>query len=636
MLENIRENSQGLVAKIILGFIILTFAVAGIGSYTNSVDTSIAEVNGVKISQASFDKAFQQQRANMAQQYGEMFETLASDASYMANFRNSIVDNLINQELIDQASSDLSIRVSDAQIKKTIREMPAFQVEGEFDNNRYLAVINQNGFYQSSDFRDYLRVEMTRRQLSQALVATEFSVPFQEKQVMALQNQKRDLRYAIISAEQFIDGVSVTDEEILQYYQANQARYQNAEKVKVDYITIDVNEIAKNITVSDQELQDYYQSNIANYRQEEQRRVSHILIENEDDEAAAIAKIEDIQTRLANGEEFAALAEELSADVFSGENGGDLEWIERGAMDEAFDDAAFALTEIGEVSDVVETDFGLHLIKLTALEDEKVKPFSDVVEDLRVMVSQNKAQDKYFELQQRAAELSFEVPDSLEDAAGAINVNVQTSDWLTKNSNSAPFDSPKAIEAAFSSLVLEERLNSDIIEVSDSLALVLRVNEYQAANVKPLDEVKATISETLTAQKAQTQAQTAAEELLASLRSEEAVDEQLAASQTSFEQQADVARYGSNLDANLVREAFKLPHPKEDTVSATTVSLTTGDYAVVNVTAVNESEETETAPRLAEQLTQQLAQSAYASYVEALKAEAKITRRSSIQASNQY
>ncbi|OKY25364.1 SurA N-terminal domain-containing protein [Thalassotalea sp. PP2-459] len=636
MLENIRENSQGLVAKIILGFIILTFAVAGIGSYTNSVDTSIAEVNGVKISQASFDKAFQQQRANMAQQYGEMFETLASDASYMANFRNSIVDNLINQELIDQASNDLSIRVSDEQIKKTIREMPAFQVEGEFDNNRYLAVINQNGFYQSSDFRDYLRVEMTRRQLSQALVATEFSLPFQEKQVMALQNQKRDLRYAIISAEQFIDSVSVTDEEISQYYQANQARYQNAEKVKVDYITIDVNEIAKNITVSDQELQDYYQSNIANYRQEEQRRVSHILIENEDDEAAAIAKIEDIQTRLANGEEFAALAEELSADVFSGENGGDLEWIERGAMDEAFDDAAFALTEVGEVSDVVETDFGLHLIKLTALEDEKVKPFSDVVEELRVTVSQDKAQDKYFELQQRAAELSFEVPDSLEDAAGAINVNVQTSDWLTKNSNTAPFDNPKAIEAAFSSLVLEERLNSDIIEVSDSLAIVLRVNEYQAANVKPLDEVKATISETLTAQKAQTQAQTAAEELLASIRNEEAVDEQLAASQTSFEQQADVARYGSNLDANLVREAFKLPHPKGDTVSATTVSLTTGDYAVVNVTAVNESEEAETTPRLAEQLTQQLAQSGYASYVEALKAEAKITRRSSIQASNQY
>lgn len=636
MLENIRENSQGLVAKIILGFIILTFAVAGIGSYTNSVDTSIAEVNDVKITQVSFDKAFQQQRNRMAQQYGEMFETLASDPTYMANFRNGIVDNLINQELIDQAANDMSIRVSDEQIKKTIREMPEFQVEGTFDNNRYLAMINQAGFYQSSDFRDYLRVEMTRRQLSQALVATEFSLPYQEKQVMALQNQKRDLRYATIKSEQFAESVSVSDEEILQYYQANQSRYQNAEKVKVDYIVIDVNEIAKNITVSEQELQEYYQSNIANYRQEEQRRVSHILIENEGDEAAAKAKIENIQTRLANGEEFAALAEELSADVFSGENGGDLEWIERGAMDEAFDDAAFALTEVGEVSDVVETEFGLHLIKLTALEDEQVKPFSEVAEELRLTVSQEKAQDKYFELQQRAAELSFEVPDSLEDAAAAIDVEVQTSDWLTKASNTAPFDNPKAIDAAFSSLVLEERLNSDIIEVNDSLALVLRVNEYQAANVKPLNEVKATINETLTAQKAQAQAQTAADELLASLTAGEAVEEKLSAYQTNFEEQKDVGRYGNGLDANLVREAFKLPHPNDDNISATTVNLTSGDFAVVNVTAVKESEETQTAPRLAEQLTQQLAQSAYASYVESLRAEANITRRSSIQASNQY
>ena len=148
MLENIRESSQGVVAKIILGFIILTFAVAGIGSYTNNVDNSVAEVNGEKISKADFDKAYQSQRNRMAKQFGDMFDTLSSDANYMANFRKGVIDNLVNERLVDQITGEMAIRVSDQRIKETIREMPEFQVEGQFDNNRYLAIINQAGFYQ--------------------------------------------------------------------------------------------------------------------------------------------------------------------------------------------------------------------------------------------------------------------------------------------------------------------------------------------------------------------------------------------------------------------------------------------------------------------------------------------------------
>ena len=146
MLENIRENSQGVIAKVILGFIILTFAVAGIGGYSSSVDTSVAEVNGEKISQQAFDQAYQAQRNRMAQQFGDMFDTLSADPSYMANFRNGVLDNLINEKLIDQSVRELAIRISDEDLKKTIREMPEFQVNGVFDNNRYLAIINQSGF----------------------------------------------------------------------------------------------------------------------------------------------------------------------------------------------------------------------------------------------------------------------------------------------------------------------------------------------------------------------------------------------------------------------------------------------------------------------------------------------------------
>ncbi|GAA5136891.1 SurA N-terminal domain-containing protein [Thalassotalea piscium] len=635
MLENIREKSQGVTAKVILGLVILTFAFAGIGSYTNSVDTSVAQVNDMKITQSDFDKAYQNQRNRMAQQFGEMFDTLSADANYMANFRSSVLENLINEKLIDFATAELAIRVSDERIKQTIREMPEFQVDGKFDNNRYLALINQAGFYQTSDFRDYLRVEMTRRQLNQALIASEFSLPYEEAQLTGLQNQKRDIRFAQISAEQFKASVEVTEQDINDYYQNNQNRFQNQEKVKVNYIALSVDDIADKVEVTAADLEQYYQQNIAKYQQNEQKRFSHILIEIGDDEAAAKAQITDILTKANSGEDFAVLAEEFSADTFSGENGGDLEWIEPGVMDDAFDEAAFALSSVGSISDVVQTDFGFHIIKLTELKPEQIKDFAEVKDEIQQLVSTQKAEDKFFELQQEMARLSFEFPDSLEDAAGAVGGKVQTSDWLTRFGNTAPFDNAKVLDAAFSDIVVKERLNSDIIEVNDSLALVLRTNEYQAANTKPLAEVSEQIKTMLIAEKATEKAQNIAQELLTAFKAGEDVTAQLAAVNASFEVKNDIARFGAELDNNIAKEAFKLPHPVEGTLSASTVTMNNGDLALLEVSAVKEGEPA-TNSNFAQQHSQQLAQATYKSFIDALRDQAKITRREVVQSSEQF
>ncbi len=626
MLERIRESSQGLAAKIILGFIILTFAVAGIGSYTNSADTSVAEVNGEKISQADFEKAYQAQRNRMVQQFGDMFDTLSSNAEYMANFRNSIVDSLINERLVDQITNDMAIRVSDQRIKQTIREMPEFQVEGKFDNNRYLAIINQAGFYQSSNFRDYLRTEMVRRQLTQSLLASEFSLPYQEVQLTALQNQLRDFRFATLSSAQFEQDIEILDTEISEYYLANQNRFQNQEKIKVDYIALDVNDIALTVAVTDEDIDRYYQENIANYQQDEQRRVSHILIEFGDDEVAAKNQIDQLLKKVNEGEDFASIAKEFSADTFSGENGGDLEWLEVGVMDEAFEQAAFALTTVGTVSDVVKTDFGYHLIKLTELKPEQLTPLADVAEELKATVSKQKAEDKFFELQQEMARLSFEFPDSLDDAATAIDSEVQTSDWISRMGNSAPFNDPKIIDTVFSDLIVNEQVNSDIIEVSDSLAIVLRANQYQPANVKPLSEVSDLIKQTLVSQKASDKARILADELLVSFKAGNDILEQLTANGSAFVAKVDVMRQGSDVDSSIVNEAFRLPHPTEGQLSASTLVLNNGDLALIELQTVK-SGDTKPNPSFAQQQTQQLAQMSYQSFVETLRAKAEISKR---------
>ncbi len=633
MLENIRESSQGMAAKIILGLVILTFALAGIGSYTNSTDTSVADVNGEKISLQDFNKAYQAQRNNMQQQYGEMFETLAADQTYMANFRNGVVDSLINQRLVDQNSANLAIRVSDDRIKKTILTMPEFQVDGVFDNNRYLALINQAGFYQSSDFRDYLRLEMSRRQLTQALVLSEFSLPYQSTMIAELQNQTRDIRFASIGLEQFKSSVEITDEEINNFYQENQERFLNQEKVKVNYITLNVEDIAKNIVVSDDDVKAFYEENINDFGDEEQRRISHILIEVDEDEDAAKAQAESILAQINAGGDFAELAKQYSSDTFSGENGGDLDWLERGSMDEVFDEQAFALAEIGDVSNVVQTEYGFHLIKLTDLKPAVVQPLIEVFDDLKIRISKQKAQEEFYVLQQEMARLSFEFPDSLDDAAEAVNTQVKTSEWLSRNNNTGVFSNVRAIDAAFSDLVLNEQLNSDVIEVSDSLAIVVRLNEYQAANVKPLAEVTEAIKYNLVAEKAKTEAQNVMDELLVEMQSGADITAKLVEYSTAFETKADVVRYSPEVAPAIVEKAFTLPHPVEGTVSAGLSDLANGDFVLVEVQAVKNME-AKLSSDIENQQVNQLAQSAYLAYVESLKEDASITKNTLVPSVN--
>jgi len=632
MLENIRESSQGVTAKIILGLVILTFALAGIGSYTNSADTSIATVNGDKISQQAFNKAYQAQRNRMAQEYGDMFNTLANDSNYMANFRQGVLDNLINERLIDQSAESLAIRVSDERLKKTIRAMPEFQIDGVFDNNRYLAIINQSGFFQSSNFRDYLRVEMTRRQLSQALISTEFNLPYQEKLQQALQNQTRDIRFATLSAKQFEADIEVSEEAIKTYYQANQVRFENKQQVKVDYIRLTVANIAKTIEVSDEEIASYYQDNITNFTQAEQRRVAHILIEfTEGDrasEAAAKTEAEAVLVRIAQGEDFATLAKALSNDTFSGENGGDLDFIEPGVMEPSFDEAAFALVTVEDTTELVKTSFGYHIIKLTELKKQVIQSLVEVETELQAKVSNEKALDKFYAQTQEMARVSFEFPDSLEDAASEVNTTIETSAWLSNSgintNNKAPFNDPKVLEAAFSDLVLQDNLNSDIIELNDNEALVLRLNTYQAASVKPLAEVQTQIEKILVAQKATEKAQSTIEALLVQFKAGNDITEQLTKNYVSFTVKEKVARYGADLDQSITREAFILPHPLEGTISASTVALSNGDLALVEVQAVNVLDSIAN-PELGQQQTAQLAQSAYKSYVNSLKIGVEIS-----------
>ncbi|MEC7690304.1 MAG: SurA N-terminal domain-containing protein, partial [Pseudomonadota bacterium] len=383
MLERIREGSQGPWAMIIIGLVVLSFVFAGVGSYLNSSgETVAATVNGEEIGLNELERAYQSQRSRMESQYGESVSALFADEGYMQQFRRGVLDSLIDEKLVEQKARELGLRVGDDQIRDTIRSMPEFQLGGQFNNDRYLALLRQNG-YQPSDFRDFLRTQLTREQLTRALGVSDFALPGEARRVFDLQAQTRDARYVVVDAAPFADEVEISDADIQGYYDANITSFDTEEKVSVAYVKLSVDDLKGDVTVSDDDVSAWYEENKDQYRDEEQRRVSHILIETGDDEAAAKAKAEALLAEIKGGADFATVAEENSEDSFSAENGGDLDYITPGMMDDAFDSAVFSLKNVGDVTDVVKTEFGFHIIKLTDLKPETIKPFSDVAGEIR-------------------------------------------------------------------------------------------------------------------------------------------------------------------------------------------------------------------------------------------------------------
>ena len=621
MLERIREGSQGIIAQVIIGLVILTFALAGVGSYlTASADEPAAKVNGQEIPLSSLERAYQNERARMESQFGAAFSELASDAEYLKNFRQGILDRLIADELLSQAADDLGLRVSDAQIRKTIVEMPEFQLDGKFNNDRYLALLRQSGF-QPAGFVDYMRKEMTRQQVSQAVLGSEFALQNEAELVHLLQQQTRDVRFVQIPASKFASDIQVSEQEIQDYYQQNLSAYDTQEQVSLEYVRLTLEDLIAKTQVSDEEVQQYYNDNMGQYRADEQRKASHILIEFGDDEAAAEQQAEAILAKATAGEDFAELAKANSADTFSAENGGDLDWIERGGMDPAFDDAVFSLQQVGDISALVKTSFGFHIIKLTDLKPEAITPFEQVKEDIALATKTEKANTEFFNLQQRMNELAFEVPDSLEDVAAEAEQELQVSGLFSRTTAPQSLSNAKVVNAAFSPELIDEGVNSEVIEISPEEVVVIRVAKHEPVRTKGLDEVSSQIEAQLSADKSQQQAKAWAEAQVVKLEQEQDITQDLTAYELSWQDKEKVTRFATELATSVREQAFKMAEKAVDVVE-----LADGNVALVELLKVNNPDSSDEAQlaSLERRLAANHGQQLYTDFVEALKAKADI------------
>lgn len=633
MLEKIREGSQGWLAQAILGIVILTFALAGVGSYLgNSSTPAAATVNGEEISRDELEQRYQNKRARMEQQYGQMFAQLAADESYMRTFRQSALDELIVEELEQQLAENLGLRVDDETLKEQLRSLPQFQLDGKFNNDQYLAWMRQVG-YQPNQLRNDVYASAVLGQLRQSIQLTDFTLPSEVKSYNELDKQTRDIEYIVFKKDDYKDKVTLSDEDKTHYYEEHLESFRTQEMVALEYVELKIENIMKTIAVSDAELEKHYQDTIANYRNNiARKRVSHILVDFADDEDAAKAKAESLLARVKGGEDFAAVAKEASDDTFSGENGGDLDWIEQGDMgSEEFDAVVFALKNVNDISEVFRTDSGFHIAKLTGDEPESVKSFADVKEEVASAFKRNQAYEIFTDKQAQLSELAFEVPDTLEDAAGAIGEQVKETALFGRIGAPAAVNFPAVVQAAFSEPVLQEQLNSELIEINDDHVMIIRVKKHEPSRIQSQEEVAGRIESALQREKAEALAKAEADALLAKLNGSQKLSDNDETKALTVVNKAGAERFSSDVDSTIRADVFKMPHPAEGKVSAEVIKMSTGDYALVTLSKVTTGTQPEDVTATEQRLSSQNSQKSYKSFVEALKEKAEIFKEGVVQ-----
>ncbi|WOC77751.1 SurA N-terminal domain-containing protein [Stutzerimonas frequens] len=617
MLQNIRDNSQGWIAKTIIGIIVVLLALTGFDAIFNAASNSqtAAEVNGEEISRYDLDQAMNMQRRQLAQQLGSDFDPSMLDERLL---RNAALGSLIDRMLLLQSAKSADFAFSREALDQLILQTPEFQVDGVFNAARFDQVLQQMG-YSRVQFRQLLEQEMLIGQLRAGISGTGFVTDQQVENFARLEMQTRDFDTLTIPARS--DTIEVSDEQISEYYEANADRFRTPEQVIVEYVELKKESFFDQVEVSDEELQALYQKQIANLA--EQRRAAHILIEtgaeSGDDEAKA--KIDEIAARVKGGEDFAAVAKEVSQDPGSANEGGDLGFAGPGVYDPAFEEALYALKE-GEVSAPVRSEFGWHIIKLLGVQSPEVPSLESMRPELVRELKAQQVEQRFVEVSKQLEDSAFEASD-LAQPAQELGLMVQTTEPFGRDGGQGIAANRQVVQAAFSDEVLVDGANSSVIELDPDTSIALRVKEHLQPAAIPLADVRDDIVEQLQQSLAAERAQEKGERLLADLRNGEQADGQWQTIEAAGRSQEGVA-------PALLQQVFRMPRPAEQgKPSYAGVALSNGDYAVVRLNGVNEPEASlsdEEKLNFRRFLASRMGQQDFAAFRQKLQAQAEIER----------
>ncbi|MEO0422238.1 MAG: SurA N-terminal domain-containing protein [Pseudomonadota bacterium] len=620
MLQQLREYATGPVAFVLLGTIALSFVFFGIDFGAAGANVAM-RVNGEEIPRQEVE-ALVRQNVNRIAQSSQ--GALTPELEQLV--RSNSISLLVNQTLVEQAAERLGYRVGDAQVAEQIRSVPDFQIDGEFDRQLYVDALAANN-RTASGFEAQVRQDIERRQILAALEQTSFVTTAEVQRRVALTNQTRTIDYFQIPAGA-LDEVEVADEEIQTRYEDFADVYTQAETVEVQYVELLLADVAQGIEMDEAELLEAYEADKElRYLTPEERSVSYILVEGTDERSPIEARelAADLVTQLDNGADFAELAAALSEDasIISG----DLGWVLPDGLDPALSEAAFA-ADAGAVTGPVQTSFGWHVLKVNEVRGGDLTPFEEVREQILSQLQEERAEGLFIDRGDELAELVFQNAGSLEPAAEALALDLKTVAGVSEIAGAAVASNPDVRRAIFSPPVLEDGLNSDVIELEFGHLVAVRVIDRTPASLRPLEDVRDSIVSVLSAQKAQEATAALGEEIEARVRdgeSLEAIAEELESVQAPA-LAVDITRRSRDVPSQLVTEVFAQPEPVEGSDPVVGgVALFGGNYAIYRLTGVKDGElSAEEGASLRAQLTREAASQEFEGFVQSLREQADI------------
>jgi peptidyl-prolyl cis-trans isomerase D len=635
MFEFIRTHRR-LMQFLLLLFIIPSFAFFGLESYTSFRDSgnAVANVAGQSITQEEWDAAQREQMERFRQMFGAQFDANMFDTP---EAKRNILDNLIAQRALAAEAARDHLSISDQTLQQTILAVPGLTgADGKFDSERYRALLAMQGMTPKM-YEARLRHDLALQQVNAAIQSTAFAPKAVAARLSDLNAQEREVQELSFKSADFASQVKVNDDMLKAYYDKNGSQFEIPEQAKAEYVVLNNDVVASQITVTDADIKAYYEQNAKRYTADEQRRASHILIAvnknaSDADKAAAKAKAEKLLAQVRkNPGDFAKLAKENSEDPGSAERGGDLDYFGKGMMVSQFEDAAFKLKQ-GEVSDLVQSEFGYHIIQLTGIKPAAVRTLDEVKGEIGAEIKKQLAAKKYSELAEIFANTVYEQADSLKAVADKLKLKIETASNLTRRPNpslapTAPYNNEKFLKALFSDDAVKNKRNTEAVEVAPNTLIAGHVLEYKPATKRPLDEVKDIIRERVIQTEATTLARKAGEAKLAALTAKDDASGFSNAKMVSRIKDQDLD--GAALAAIMKADTRKLP-------AYVGVDLAGKGYSVFRINKVAQPAVVDNARRQAEQqqVADALAQQEMVAYIDVLKQKAKVKMLKPVLADN--
>ena len=620
MLQNLRERFTGRFALVILALICLPFLFFGVPSDFIATE-EVASVNGNPISQPFFENAYRNQLLRYDAEGIEMPEEARTFV------RENVLNTIINDILIELFIIEEGVHVSDEFVARIIQSAPEFIVDGKFSKELYYAWLNER-VIEPSMFEENQRLNIRKSQLERAIRATSFVTPSEYRRYLNLIGEQRQVTIAEIDLAVLAEPIELKDEDIKEYYALRSEEFMEPESIDFDFIEISRDNSNERIEISEDELRLYYQDSGQRFAQDERRQARHILVLFGDDEAASETKAREVVKRLQQGEDYIDLVLEYSDDEGTKQQGGDLGMLAKSQLPGALGEAIFSM-QLGEISDLVRTGFGFHIINLVDMESDGMVPFNLVRNEIESELRAQKVSDNFVLIERALSDALFDAED-INALADDLGFSINRVEQYTELGGE-PFGTNQiVIDAVFDAQRTNDREISDIIEVDTDRSIVFQIYNFNKSKVKSLDEVYDEITNDMKLASAEVLASNIATRLETSMRNKQSIEDIVAELSSVSMRNVTINRVTEDIDFMIQASVFGTKKPEDGQARIGTVIMQNSNYAVYSINSnaygIPEMIPQEERDEARNRLNQQAGMSDYSAFVAELNRLADISK----------